>query len=70
MKKVHSLRFLLVATTWLFITVTYKLQYFPRHEVLLDERVDGLLRLCDQQDLEPFQVAGEGFLVVVGLHPV
>ena len=59
---------LLAVTTWLLITVTNGLQCLARHQVLLDERVDGLLRFSDQQDLEPFQVAGEGFLLVSGPH--
>ena len=50
--------------------MTNELQCLARHEVLLDERVDGLLRFSDQQDLEPFQVAGEEFLLVSGPHSV
>ena len=50
--------------------VTNELQCIARKQVLLVERVDGLLRFSDQQDLEPFQVAGEEFLLVSGHHSV
>ena len=67
-KKFTHSGFLVVTGIWLLIMMTYDLQCLPRHQVLL--RVDGLLRFSDQQDLEPFQVAGEGFLLVSGLHSV
>ena len=46
------------------------MQLPPRHQMLLDVGSSGLLQVSDQQDLGLFQVAGEGFLLVAGLHPV